>query len=447
MKTNEQAGSIICIDGTDFAVANALVGRTAHAYTTQKVTFKTTDQWDLRITACAKKIKISPVPSAEFLVACDANAKKPAARKNKGEIQIGVPTKLARDFGDNTAVYVRSMCRLMPELLGPKVHELHGSTLLEMANAIKPFVLDLVRISDIRLGINHSSTKASASAGSSSGSVEFQAGARTDFNNAGGDAALDMAMQSGHEDIAKLTREKGAEPSGAGPSGASAEVKHEDEGTPPSSAAQRSVAQRSIAQSSVAQSSVAQSSADAACDADGIPADISAKARADLEKGWEQARRLDGKRPGVLSAWRQQAQQMINDDRLAHSAARGKRVLQGSELSAQSSDVRPSRHHRPVRVKIENSDEGLIRCPECKGGLLVSETGCNLTTCRNSPEHRSRKWLHFCFHCRSLLGDGLHCMVCPERVDRSTRAAVKKARNEKAARNPIELLSDSDDAE
>ena len=42
----------------------------------------------------------------------------------------------------------------------------------------------------------------------------------------------------------------------------------------------------------------------------------------------------------------------------------------------------PSRHAARVRLKIENSAEGLIKCPKCSSGVAVSERGCNLVTCR-----------------------------------------------------------------
>ena len=107
------------------------------------------------------------------------------------------------------------------------------------------------------------------------------------------------------------------------------------------------------------------------------------------------------------------------------------------------SRVYPSRKPRRVKVKHEDADNGLIRCPKCKSGINVSERGCNMITCRN--HHDGQGWFYFCYHCRGELKDAMPCFrtTCPERNDRESRATAKKRRNEEAAKNPIEL-SDSD---
>ena len=54
--------------------------------------------------------------------------------------------------------------------------------------------------------------------------------------------------------------------------------------------------------------------------------------------------------------------------------------------------------HRPrrlqaanVRLKREDLDAGLIRCPACECGVSVGTRGCSVTTCTNaSPKHVSK---------------------------------------------------------
>ena len=106
----------------------------------------------------------------------------------------------------------------------------------------------------------------------------------------------------------------------------------------------------------------------------------------------------------------------------------------------EGTSVRPSRTHREVRVKHEDADNGLIRCPACNGGIQASERGCNLMTCRR-PHGDKGTWFYFCFHCRRELPEHGPCMrpTCPERNDRESRAVAKARRNEEAARNPIEI--------
>ena len=102
------------------------------------------------------------------------------------------------------------------------------------------------------------------------------------------------------------------------------------------------------------------------------------------------------------------------------------------------------RRQRDVQVKIEDADDGLIRCPECNFGILMSERGCNMIVCRR--DHNGKGWFYFCAHCRCNLQTGLPCMraTCPERNDRASRASAKRRRNEDAALNPI-VLSDEDE--
>ena len=109
------------------------------------------------------------------------------------------------------------------------------------------------------------------------------------------------------------------------------------------------------------------------------------------------------------------------------------------ELRGERSNARPKRTAQlPVRVKHEDPDCGLIRCPECRGGMLVSERGCNVVTCRN--QHGvAGGWFYFCFHCRSELHGDMYCQLCPERNDHDARQAAKRQRNELASKNPIVL--------
>jgi hypothetical protein len=95
---------------------------------------------------------------------------------------------------------------------------------------------------------------------------------------------------------------------------------------------------------------------------------------------------------------------------------------------AGASDHRPSRRQKHVRVKHEDAEEGLIRCPSCGSGVAASMRGCSLTTCRAAAH--APGYFYFCFHCRRSLGNGLPCPDCPERNDSRTRAAVKAEKNE-----------------
>ena len=113
---------------------------------------------------------------------------------------------------------------------------------------------------------------------------------------------------------------------------------------------------------------------------------------------------------------------------------------------AGASDRRPKRHcQRGVRIKHEKPDDGMIRCPRCQFAVQASERGCNLMTCRR--QHEDSGWFHFCFFCRRSLEGGMLCQsnLCPERIDRESRAQAKKRRNEEAERNPIVLGSDDEE--
>lgn len=107
-----------------------------------------------------------------------------------------------------------------------------------------------------------------------------------------------------------------------------------------------------------------------------------------------------------------------------------------------ATDKRPARRCAHVVIKQEDPDDGLIRCPSCKGGITVSTRGCSLITCR-AEVHRPG-YFYFCYHCRKPLGDGIPCVACPERNDHSTRSFVKQRRNAYNADHPI-VLGTSDD--
>ena len=98
---------------------------------------------------------------------------------------------------------------------------------------------------------------------------------------------------------------------------------------------------------------------------------------------------------------------------------------------------RPSRRQQYICVKHEAPDDGLIRCPSCGNGIVVSERGCNMVACR-AEVHRPG-YFYFCFHCRRDLGRGMPCQDCPERNDRESRSVAKVARNERNRLNPISL--------
>ena len=86
-------------------------------------------------------------------------------------------------------------------------------------------------------------------------------------------------------------------------------------------------------------------------------------------------------------------------------------------------EVTPTLHHLPsnrivVPIKREDIEIGLLRCPPCRSGVLASEVGCNIVTCRAhrpvtlacelNHNHGCGGYCHFCFHCRvENLGD--HC--------------------------------------
>ena len=93
---------------------------------------------------------------------------------------------------------------------------------------------------------------------------------------------------------------------------------------------------------------------------------------------------------------------------------------------------------RPVRIKHEDPEHGLIRSPSCKSALQVSTRGCSTQVCRRT-DHPGGGWFYFCFHCGADLGEGRHCNKCPLDNNAETRQLVKKRRNNSARRNPIVL--------
>jgi hypothetical protein len=111
---------------------------------------------------------------------------------------------------------------------------------------------------------------------------------------------------------------------------------------------------------------------------------------------------------------------------------------------------RPSRNKRAVPIKREDCGNGLVRCPRCGGGVLASERGCNVVTCRVQHEETlggtigggRSGWCYVCFHC-GVENTGEPCPSCPERVDEASRAAAVEMRNEVAARNPVDLRGDA----
>jgi len=53
-------------------------------------------------------------------------------------------------------------------------------------------------------------------------------------------------------------------------------------------------------------------------------------------------------------------------------------------VTAESAPPRyPSRATHHVRLKLEDHENGLVRCPRCGSGVSASERGCNVVTCRN----------------------------------------------------------------
>ena len=93
---------------------------------------------------------------------------------------------------------------------------------------------------------------------------------------------------------------------------------------------------------------------------------------------------------------------------------------------------------RPVRIKQEDAENGLIRCPSCKSALQVGTRGCSTQVCHRT-DHPGGGWFYFCFHCRADLGEGRHCNRCPLDNNAETRQLVKNRDNILARRNPIVL--------
>ena len=118
-----------------------------------------------------------------------------------------------------------------------------------------------------------------------------------------------------------------------------------------------------------------------------------------------------------------------------------------AEIVADSAPRRPTRFPRPVKLKREEPDIGLIRCPvvECRSGVNTSERGCNLATCRArhaDMQEGATGFCYFCVHCRTIRPGGEPCGRCPQRNTREARDRALRSRNEEAAKNPIDLASD-----
>ena len=106
---------------------------------------------------------------------------------------------------------------------------------------------------------------------------------------------------------------------------------------------------------------------------------------------------------------------------------------------------------QPIKIKREDRENGLVRCPRCKGGILASERGCNIVTC--TVHHETTLYgteggggggfCNFCFHC-GVENNGETCPspMCPYRVDCVSRAAALTMRNAGAVRTPIDLSDD-----
>ena len=90
----------------------------------------------------------------------------------------------------------------------------------------------------------------------------------------------------------------------------------------------------------------------------------------------------------------------------------------------------------PIKIKHEDSDGGLIRCPSCTSALNIGTGGCALQVCTRT-DHPGGGWFYFCFHCREHLGEGQHCNTCPMENNRETRQLMKRRRNNASRRDPI----------
>ena len=119
-------------------------------------------------------------------------------------------------------------------------------------------------------------------------------------------------------------------------------------------------------------------------------------------------------------------------------------------VTAKSAPSRyPSRAKRAVKLKLEDHENGLVRCPRCQSGVSASETGCNIVTCfRLHPETLNGTlgggrggWVHFCFHCGEE-NNGEKCggAMCPSTVTRKARVEAREMRNDAAAANPVDLM-------
>jgi 5-hydroxyisourate hydrolase-like protein (transthyretin family) len=122
--------------------------------------------------------------------------------------------------------------------------------------------------------------------------------------------------------------------------------------------------------------------------------------------------------------------------------------LQMTEAAPAKRGMRSDRIFVPIKREI--LDIGLLRCPRCQGGVLASEIGCNIVTCRafhpvtfateQDRNHGRGGYCHFCYHCRvENIGDHCPSPLCPQRVNPEARAEGLRLRNDHSFRNIIDL--------
>ena len=122
--------------------------------------------------------------------------------------------------------------------------------------------------------------------------------------------------------------------------------------------------------------------------------------------------------------------------------------LQMTEAASAKRGMRSDRVSVPIKREI--LDIGLLRCPRCQGGVLASDIGCNIVTCRafhpvtfateQDRNHGCGGYCHFCYHCRvENIGDHCPSPLCPQRVNPEARAEGLRLRNDHSFRNIIDL--------
>ena len=91
-----------------------------------------------------------------------------------------------------------------------------------------------------------------------------------------------------------------------------------------------------------------------------------------------------------------------------------------------------------INLKQENPVAGEIFCPHpnCKKPLILSERGCNVTTCTNKDAHAG-SFFYFCCHCKRQCNDEQADCDCSKRTNRDARLHEQEKRNKRAALNPI----------